>query len=434
MNPHNVHGVLEARRLSSFSLTRLAGAAAAFSLASLAVAGGFCPLPMGLDFLPFAPPAGIPFATESINDDGIVIGYLNGANEKPAIWSAEGGVQQVPMPPGGLYGFGVGMSADGSIAMTIIKAAIGDRAFVRFPDGTYHEILPISPSGQSFARAMHMDGVVVGRQAVGSAGSNNSPYCGFRWSLEEGKTDVIVGPGPNCEVLGINSHGVMVGWTGVTKTTPGASGFILAGDEVTLLPPISGGFCSTAKKINDQGWVVGDGRIFGGPYGVGLTRGFLWCDGEMIVFEPTPGYELSSAVGVTNDGVVLISSWGGIDPGTPAVAASLWCNGERIDLVPPWVKAPVLAIGSRAINNAGQLSVAVQHQPSQLNFSARADPIPFPKPSPDLTADGIVDGADLQVFLGMWGAASSSPADLNQDGAVDAADLGLLLAGWGSAR
>jgi uncharacterized membrane protein len=384
-----------------------------------------------LELLFVSPPFGTSFATNSINDHGILVGYLNGSNEKPAIWTAGGGVQQVPMPPGGLYGYGVGMSADGSIAMTIIKAPIGDRAFVRFSDGTFHEILPISPNGQSFARAMHMDGVVVGRQAVGSPGSNNSPYCGFRWSLEEGKTDVIVGPGPNCEVLSINANGVMVGWTGVTKTSPGASGFIVDGDEVTLLPPIPGGFFSTAKKINDQGWVVGDGRIFGGPYGVGLTRGFLWCDGEMIVFEPTPGYELSSAIGVTNDGVVLISSWGALEAGMPSGAASLWCNGERIDFVPPWVEPPVLAISARAINNAGELGVGVEHEPSQLDFVGFADPIPFPKPSPDFTADGVVDGADLQVFLGMWDAPSPSPADLNQDGAVDAADLGLILASWG---
>jgi hypothetical protein len=48
----------------------------------------------------------------------------------------------------------------------------------------------------------------------------------------------------------------------------------------------------------------------------------------------------------------------------------------------------------------------------------------------DLTCDGIVDGADLGLLLGAWGAADCL-ADLNHDGSVDGADLGLLLAAWG---
>jgi len=50
----------------------------------------------------------------------------------------------------------------------------------------------------------------------------------------------------------------------------------------------------------------------------------------------------------------------------------------------------------------------------------------------DLNADGVVDGADLALVLGAWGAcAASCEADLNADGVVDGADLGLLLGAWG---
>ena len=53
----------------------------------------------------------------------------------------------------------------------------------------------------------------------------------------------------------------------------------------------------------------------------------------------------------------------------------------------------------------------------------------------DLNADGRVDGADLGLMLGAWGACPSPPAacasDLNASGAVDGADLGLLLGAWG---
>jgi hypothetical protein len=49
----------------------------------------------------------------------------------------------------------------------------------------------------------------------------------------------------------------------------------------------------------------------------------------------------------------------------------------------------------------------------------------------DLNDDFVVDGADLGVLLGAWGAAGEEIADLNGDGAVDGADLGLMLGEWG---
>jgi hypothetical protein len=50
----------------------------------------------------------------------------------------------------------------------------------------------------------------------------------------------------------------------------------------------------------------------------------------------------------------------------------------------------------------------------------------------DLTADGIVNGADLGVMLSAWGGCTGGcAADLNRDGVVNGADLGVMLSGWG---
>ena len=51
----------------------------------------------------------------------------------------------------------------------------------------------------------------------------------------------------------------------------------------------------------------------------------------------------------------------------------------------------------------------------------------------DLTANGVVDGADLGVLLAFWGPRNPvfPQADINGDGVVNGADLGLLLANWG---
>jgi hypothetical protein len=51
----------------------------------------------------------------------------------------------------------------------------------------------------------------------------------------------------------------------------------------------------------------------------------------------------------------------------------------------------------------------------------------------DLNGNGSVNGSDLGILLGAWGAASNfPPADLNGDGSIDGADLGLLLGCWTS--
>ena len=50
----------------------------------------------------------------------------------------------------------------------------------------------------------------------------------------------------------------------------------------------------------------------------------------------------------------------------------------------------------------------------------------------DLNHDGSVNGGDLGILLGAWGACSGCAADLNQDGVVNGADLGVMLAAWGA--
>lgn len=49
----------------------------------------------------------------------------------------------------------------------------------------------------------------------------------------------------------------------------------------------------------------------------------------------------------------------------------------------------------------------------------------------DVTGDGTVDGSDLTLLLGLWGAGAGTPADVNQDGVVSGSDLGIVLNAWG---
>ena len=53
----------------------------------------------------------------------------------------------------------------------------------------------------------------------------------------------------------------------------------------------------------------------------------------------------------------------------------------------------------------------------------------------DLDGSGVVDGTDLAILLGAWGACPAKgpcPADLTGDGEVDGADLSIMLGAWGA--
>lgn len=51
--------------------------------------------------------------------------------------------------------------------------------------------------------------------------------------------------------------------------------------------------------------------------------------------------------------------------------------------------------------------------------------------SPDLDANGVIDGSDLALLLGAWGSVDS-PFELTGDCVIDAADLAIVLGAWGS--
>lgn len=65
---------------------------------------------------------------------------------------------------------------------------------------------------------------------------------------------------------------------------------------------------------------------------------------------------------------------------------------------------------------------------------ADCEDCPTAPPCPaDLNMDGVVNGADLGIQLGWWGACKGGcAADLNEDGLVNGADLAMLLSVWGA--
>lgn len=116
------------------------------------------------------------------------------------------------------------------------------------------------------------------------------------------------------------------------------------------------------------------------------------------------------------------------------VSARIWRPGE------PFPVAQVAA--ADATYSQGVASIAIQdfgtgNCVGAGNFSdvkatiryAQASSTPLTHSDVgDLTANGVVDGADLALLLAGWGRRGA--ADLDGDGDVDGADLGILLSNW----
>jgi hypothetical protein len=134
-------------------------------------------------------------------------------------------------------------------------------------------------------------------------------------------------------------------------------------------------------------------------------------------YDAEPG-ELPTAFDVPVDPAVTPDSVLGLDWGTLVASYGGGAGGTRIDL----------AAAGLATARFVRISVAADaaYVP-EVDAVVAVRPAP---PSPDLDGDGAVDGADLGILLGEWGACPGCAADLDGSGAVSGSDLGLLLGAW----
>ena len=132
---------------------------------------------------------------------------------------------------------------------------------------------------------------------------------------------------------------------------------------------------------------------------------------------------------LTNDGGATISARGTWIPlGLPNQLGNLAPSGGVANGAPPYnPAAPYETILMGSIVEFPALGAAPPVQRWYIDDVA----LEVVGCDGDLNLDGTVDGADLGLLLGDWGAGGGA-ADLNGDGVVDGADLGLLLGAWGA--
>ena len=130
---------------------------------------------------------------------------------------------------------------------------------------------------------------------------------------------------------------------------------------------------------------------------------------------PYPGDEATD----TDSGFTEIHVW------EPATKQSFYysflesegteCDSVEIELPPGayrlWTDSHAKATGKRGHTTTAEL---------ELTFHDLAD----------IDRDGRVNGADIAILLGSWGACGDCPSDIDGDGSVGGSDLSLLLGGW----
>ncbi len=127
---------------------------------------------------------------------------------------------------------------------------------------------------------------------------------------------------------------------------------------------------------------------------------------------------LAGSIVIDGDQLSLASS-GQVDESTsvPAAPPIAGVPFPLPTILPPGATANLLLSGAFAEGTATTAATA--------SLQAAGTRITVPG---DLNGDGVVNGIDLGILLGAWGARGA--ADLNADGVVNGIDLGILLGNW----
>lgn len=167
-------------------------------------------------------------------------------------------------------------------------------------------------------------------------------------------------------------------------------------------------------------WGEGSSFAFGGGGAPAESGDATWTHRFYPnTFWTTPGGDFVATVSATKN--VATAGW------------YTWASTPQLVAdVQGWVNAPASNFGWLVQGNETTLKSVKRFDTHEAQPATQPKlTITYTPPAPvlgDLTNDMKVNGADLAVLLGAWGAAG--PADLNGSGVVDGADLGILLGAW----
>ena len=374
---------------------------------------------------------GSPVSTQAkaINENGDVAGdaYCNPVARRPFFWSADGGFEVPAGPPGSSDSPVAAMNNPREIVGTGNFPAV--RGYIRQATGQY-VTLQTGPNGD-WSEGHDVNDASISVGFWGNTVVGPSPLA-CKWENGQLVTLTELLGAPRGIAYAVNSTGAITGWRGNSFISD-ARTFILDNEELTVLPPIPGGFTSEGRAINDRGDLAGRGRINTGSVPAQAWRAFAWLDGTMLNLGTLPGFNDSIANDINNHRVIV-----GI---SQTAAARAWISQDGVmrdlnDLIPPQPQYTLKTAYS--INDDGVIAISGSlGSPAGPTRAFILTPV-YPLPA-DLDGSCSVNGLDLGILLSNWSIPSSaagcqgdSPciADLNDDGVVNGLDLGILLSQW----
>ncbi|MFO0893592.1 MAG: dockerin type I domain-containing protein [Phycisphaerales bacterium] len=372
----------------------------------------------------------------AINNLGHWVGYRNKCPDNESLyqhairWTPETGLEILPVPSNTTSAAAYAINDLGTVVGWRVGTTDGQFhgywACIWLPNGEFVEIPPLGGTPpHSWATAVNNKNVVVGwRNGLG--GTSAARYA-FIW--HDGQvTDLDPLPFGSwtAEARDVSDTGYIVGQFG-SDSNGSSRGFRWKDDAVEILQPLPGAVTSTAMGVTETGIVFGQSR-FGS--GAGVThRLTMWAlDGLPVELPSLPGYPSWGCKAVNGSGVVLGLVAKQSQPGLWTTEEVVWIDGVPY-AIKPLVSAPVPSqySGALAINDLGQLVCRASTPPGGGAWILTPT-----GSSADLNGDCVVDGTDLGVLLQQWGAVPGAPAsaDLDGDGEVDGRDLGILLGAW----
>lgn len=259
------------------------------------------------------------------------------------------------------------------------------------------------------------------RVIAGSANAaGNVPACtrAVRWAAGVAVVLPPLAGGPSARASSINDQGWIVGSSILAdRMTTHACLWTASGAPIDL--GTLGGATSYARSIVGATVVGVADRADGVPHACRWTLG---ASGAVLAIDDLG--TLAGTAGAVGSSAEALSTDGRIG-GNSGDAAVLFENGGAVDLntriaaKSGWQLTHVTSLGAggRVVGRG------------RLNGIPRGFVLEPAATVGDLNGDGTVDGADLGQLLAAWGACNCAQ-DLNGDGQVNGADLGLLLANW----
>ncbi len=296
-----------------------------------------------------------------------------------------------------------------------------------------------------------------------STGGAQESHALKQWGFTNGTACALIPGGPAAdECMALNgSAAPLTPFTGqglrLTRAQEGQAGSgwaiqkqqVACGFDTTFTVQLSGGADGMAFVVQDEGPRALGGGGSGLGYGtngpIGITRSLAV---ELDTFGFSDEFPVDH-VSIQTNGVAANSPLDAFSVGHAVIPFSVddgQLHQVRVQYLPGsmkvWVDggAPVL-VASVDLRDIGGQSILDESGSAWVGFTAGTGGVtqshdvlfwsfsPTPAAAADLNGDCRVNGADLGLLLGSWGAAGGI-ADLNGDGIVNGADLGALLGAW----